>query len=72
MLESLGLPAALDALDRPIGLPPSIIRKAEEVRREDGIARIDSMIRNVETLATHNMRVIDDVRTACSRHADLP
>ncbi|EMD34060.1 hypothetical protein CERSUDRAFT_117568 [Gelatoporia subvermispora B] len=57
-LGSLGLPAALDALDRPIGLPPSILKKAEEVRLENGVLRIESVISNVSTLAKHNMSVL--------------
>ena len=61
VLDSLNLPAALDALDRPIGLPPSLLKKAEEVRLENGPDRIEASIRDVETLANHNSALLDEV-----------
>lgn len=62
MLDSLKLPAALEALDRPIGLPPSLLKKAEEVRLENGPDRIETSIRDVEALANHNSALLDEVR----------
>ena len=63
LLESLNLPAALEALDRPIGLPPSLLRKAEEVRLERGPERIEASIRDVQTLANHDSGLLDEVRS---------
>ncbi len=40
ILRSLNLPAALEALEKPIGLPPSLLKKAEEVRQEHGPAKV--------------------------------
>lgn len=60
--DSLNLPAALDALDRPIGLPPSLVKKAEEVRLESGPERIDTYIRDVQALAQHVSSLLDEVR----------
>ncbi|KAF7986480.1 hypothetical protein HWV62_31277 [Athelia sp. TMB] len=59
-LRQLNLPASIDALERPIGLPPSLLQKAEEVRLEDGPERIDEAIENVERLAEHNSRLLDE------------
>jgi programmed cell death 6-interacting protein len=60
MLEELHLPAALDALDKPIGLPPSL-KKAEEVRLEDGPRRIDAMLADIQTLSKHVSAMLEEV-----------
>lgn len=61
-LRILNLPSALEALERPIGLPPSLLRKAEEVRLEDGPARIEASLEDVTKLAHHDQAILDDVR----------
>lgn len=61
-LQSLNLPAALEALEKPIGLPPSLLSKAQEVRIEDGPGRIEIMIEDVQKLARRDMNIIDEVR----------
>ena len=60
-LRSLNLPASLEALERPIGLPPSLLKKAEEVRLEEGPSRIEESIENVEKLAGYNAKLLDEV-----------
>ena len=49
-LRKLNLPSALEALERPIGLPPSLLRKAEEVRLEDGPARLKPRLKTFKDL----------------------
>lgn len=61
MLQELSLPASLDALDKPVGLPPSLLRKAEEVRLEDGPTRIDGSIENAEHLSERCREILDEV-----------
>ncbi|EIW57583.1 BRO1-domain-containing protein [Trametes versicolor FP-101664 SS1] len=68
--ESLNLPAALDALDRPIGLPPSLVKKAEEVRLESGPERIDTYIRDVQALAQHVSSLLDEAMDILDQEAD--
>ena len=53
------LPASLEALDRPIGLPPSLLRKAEEVRLENGPERIEQALDNLDNLAQRNRAALD-------------
>ena len=60
-LRSLNLPSSLEALERPIGLPPSILKKAEEVRSEEGSERIETYLENVELLARRTMEILDEV-----------
>ncbi|KAG8970981.1 pH-response regulator protein palA/rim20, partial [Tulasnella sp. 427] len=52
-LHELSLPAALDALDKKIGLPPSLTAKATEVRQNGGNKKIESAIQDVATLSNH-------------------
>ncbi|EJF64930.1 pH-response regulator [Dichomitus squalens LYAD-421 SS1] len=70
VLESLNLPAALEALDRPIGLPPSLLKKAEEVRLERGPERIEASIRDVRTLANHDSTLLDEAMDILDQEAD--
>ena len=61
-LRTLNLPMAVEALDRPIGLPPSLLSKAEEVRTDRGPERIDQAVEDVKTLARRAQKILDDVR----------
>lgn len=60
-LRSLNLPSSLEALERPIGLPPSLLKKAEEVRLEQGPERIETYLDDVQRLARRVMAVLDEV-----------
>ena|ERR1700722_17942324 len=60
-LRSLNLPSSLEALDTPIGLPPSLLQKAEEVRIEEGPTRIETSIEDVQRLAQHDVDILDEV-----------
>lgn len=60
-LQSLNLPFSLEALERPIGLPPSLLKKAEEVRLDEGPARIEESIENIEKLAERGAKLLDEV-----------
>ncbi|KAL7416997.1 BRO1-like domain-containing protein [Mrakia frigida] len=48
-LQSLNLPGALQAVERPMGLPPSLLGMAEEVRRERGPERVRKMMDNIKS-----------------------
>jgi programmed cell death 6-interacting protein len=37
LLSSLSLPGALQALEKPLGLPPSLVSKAEDLRQKDAL-----------------------------------
>ena len=65
-LQRQGLPAALDALDKPIGLPPSLLKKAEEVRLENGPDRVEKSFEDVEMLAQRAMAILTEVRAHTS------
>ncbi|KAI0264511.1 BRO1-domain-containing protein [Gloeopeniophorella convolvens] len=59
-LQSHNLPAVLDALDKPIGLPPSLLKKAEEVRLESGPERIEKSLEDLEMLANRDMSILTE------------
>ncbi|KAI9512028.1 pH-response regulator [Russula earlei] len=59
-LQSQNLPAALDALDKPIGLPPSLLKKAEEVRLENGPKRVEKSLEDVQMLAGRAMAILTE------------
>ncbi|PSN64040.1 pH-response regulator protein-like protein palA/RIM20 [Corynespora cassiicola Philippines] len=40
VLRSLNLPGSLQALEKPLGLPPGLIAHAEEIRQQDGLNRL--------------------------------
>jgi programmed cell death 6-interacting protein len=59
-MRELNLPSSLEALERPIGLPPSLLRKAEEVRTEEGVAKIETWIESVQTLSQHVSDLLEE------------
>ncbi|GBE87997.1 pH-response regulator protein palA/RIM20 [Sparassis crispa] len=69
-LEKLNLPAALEALERPIGLPPSLLKKAEEVRLEEGPERVEASVENVRKLAKRNMDILNEAMDILDQEAE--
>ncbi|KAJ3482919.1 hypothetical protein NLI96_g6648 [Meripilus lineatus] len=69
-LRSLNLPGALDALERPIGLPPSLLKKAEEVRIENGPVRVQSSIESVKQLAQRDKALLEETLDILDQEAE--
>lgn len=61
MTKTLNLPAVLDALERPIGLPPSLLAKAREVRGHDMPSLIGRSLEVIEELSSQNSNTLDEV-----------
>lgn len=61
-MRKLNLPSSLEALERPVGLPPSLLGKAEEVRLEDGPTKIEVSIQDVQKLAQRDLAILDEVK----------
>ncbi|KAM6504501.1 BRO1-like domain containing protein [Amanita muscaria] len=59
-LRDLNLPAALEVLERPIGLPPSLLKRAEEVRSENGPAKVETSIEDIQKLAHRDLELLDE------------
>ena len=50
VLSSLNLPGSLQALERPLGLPPGLVSHAEEIRQQDGVNRFYRSIEDTARL----------------------
>ena len=48
-------------MDRPVGLPPSIISKAEEIQQEGGLRKIELLMQDGKRMAEQNGRLIEEV-----------
>ncbi|OCF35794.1 pH-response regulator protein palA/RIM20 [Kwoniella heveanensis BCC8398] len=59
-LQSLNLPGSIQALERPVGLPPSLLKKAEEVDSAGGAERIRSLLKEVNRLSRANVQSLDE------------
>ncbi|KAJ3987962.1 BRO1-like domain-containing protein [Lentinula detonsa] len=69
LLQSLNLPASLEALERPVGLPPSFLRKAEEVRLENGPAKIEAAIEDLYRLSRQNYKLLNEAMDILDQEA---
>ncbi|KAL9027003.1 MAG: hypothetical protein Q9196_004412, partial [Gyalolechia fulgens] len=50
LLQSLNLPASLQALEKPLGLPPSLKTHAEELRQQDGYHKLQRAMHEIRKL----------------------
>lgn len=60
VLQSLNLPGSLQALEKPLGLPPSLIYKAEELRQQDALYRIKRSMEDTTKLKTNDLAIYQD------------
>ncbi|KZF25792.1 putative signal transduction protein [Xylona heveae TC161] len=56
-LQSHNLPGSLQALERPLGLPPGLVAHAEEVRQQNGFARLQRSVQDTTTLKENDKGV---------------
>lgn len=61
MTKSLNLPAVLDALEKRINLPPSLLAKAREVRGHDTLPLIEKSLEVIEELSSQNSDTLEEV-----------
>ncbi|GHJ85349.1 hypothetical protein NliqN6_1751 [Naganishia liquefaciens] len=60
-LQSLGLPGSITALDRPTGLPPALLQKAEEIQAQGGVAKVQALLQEVSRVARANNDTLEEV-----------
>ncbi|KIS67822.1 uncharacterized protein UMAG_11510 [Mycosarcoma maydis] len=82
-LQSLNLPGSLQALEQPMGLPPALLRKHEEVVAEGGLERLQRIAHDVARIAAtdrdtlaealalieHEQREDESVRASFGTHS---
>lgn len=73
-LQSLNLPGALQALEKPLGLPSTLLSHAEEVRHADALTRLQRSFADTaklkgsgETVFTEGMEVLNTERAEDER-----
>ena len=57
LLSSLNLPGSLQALEKPLGLPPSLVSKAEELRQQDGEYRLKRSMEDTSKLKANDKAI---------------
>lgn len=60
-MNSLNLPAVLDALEKPITLPPSLLAKAREIRTHRTPSLIEKSLEAIEELSSQNSGTLEEV-----------
>lgn len=60
LLTSLGLPGSLQALEKPLGLPPSLVQHAEEIRQADAIGRVQKSFADIDRLRSADLSVFEE------------
>ncbi|KAL5346048.1 pH-response regulator protein palA/rim20 [Pseudogymnoascus australis] len=65
-LSALSLPGSLQALEKPLGIPPALLAHAEELRQSDALARLDRSFAD-----TAKLKATDTATFASGRDALL-
>ncbi|KAF1986616.1 BRO1-domain-containing protein [Aulographum hederae CBS 113979] len=60
ILTSLNLPGSLQALEKPLGLPPGIMSHAEEIRQQDGINKLYRSIEETQKLKRSDRTIYEE------------
>lgn len=61
VLQSLNLPGSIEAIQQPVTLPPSLLRKADEIRSEGGSARLHTIMQDVRKVSQVNQKLLAEV-----------
>lgn len=61
VLQELGLPGSLTALEQPLGIPPTLLSQSEELRKKGGSLYLQELIEEVAALANANSELIEQI-----------
>ena len=59
LMNELDLPGSIQAIEKPLGLPPSLVAQAEEIRQQGGPARLRKAIQESEQLRASDRAVFE-------------
>jgi programmed cell death 6-interacting protein len=62
ILSGLNLPGSLQALEKPLGLPGSLVQHADEIRQADAINRLQRGLTDIEKLCASDKMIFDEGR----------
>lgn len=60
LLQSLNLPGSLQALEKPLGLPPGLVSHAEEMRQQDGLDRLRRSLEDTDRLKSNDKAIYNE------------
>jgi programmed cell death 6-interacting protein len=60
LLQALNLPGSLQALEKPLGLPPSVVSKAEELRQQDALYRLRRSLEDIAKLKANDQSILSE------------
>ena len=60
LLQSLNLPGSLLALEKPLGLPPSLTAHAEEIRQQEGLHRLRRSMHETSKLKANDTAIYQE------------
>lgn len=70
-MSALNLPGSLQALEKPLGLPPGLASHAQEVRQQTGIQRLQRVMADTEKLKSNDRAIYQEgVDLLRSEHAE--
>lgn len=70
LLRSIGLPGSLQALEKPLGLPPNLVQHAEELRQAEAIERLRKSFADLEKLRAADVAIFDEGKSALAAEND--
>ncbi|KAH8826651.1 pH-response regulator [Flagelloscypha sp. PMI_526] len=62
-LRTRHLPASLEALQKPVGIPQSLLNRAEDLKREDGVQKIETMFNDIDILRDQVRELLEQAMT---------
>ncbi|KAK4145147.1 BRO1-like domain-containing protein [Dichotomopilus funicola] len=60
IISSLNLPGSLQALEKPMGLPGTLVQHAEEIRQADALNRLQRGLSDIEKLCASDKTIFDE------------
>lgn len=60
ILSILNLPGSLQALEKPLGLPGTLVQHAEEIRQADALNRLQQGIADIEKLCASDIAIFEE------------
>ena len=63
ILSSLNLPGSLQALEKPLGLPGTLVQHADEIRQADALYRLQQGFADIEKLCNSDLAIFEEGRS---------
>ncbi|SPQ24265.1 cb4f57de-5c5e-4aa1-b4ad-3e729a5f779b [Thermothielavioides terrestris] len=60
ILSSLNLPGSLQALEKPLGLPSTLVQRADEIRQADALNRLQRGLADIDKLCASDRAIFEE------------